>query len=306
MTNAYLIGFVLRLTGVVQGAPRDYEREINALLDQHQAAAAQPLVDDWKVHGGEQTPEYWIAAGNVWHEVARRTVVEDGSRKPGLYTAGKKIPNGFMLRERKSGKSAGTIRFLEVFDDANQRRAYGALEEATRRFPERLDIAVGLAYLHREAKDFTGEVAALRAMVAQARALTQAPLWGKQPFRGTAEALCLSMLNQYAVEHYQAAQEEAAKAIGELTVELFPDKPHGYNLISHYHFDRGDYQTDKTWLNKALEHAPDDSLIWANLADCEERMGHHSEALTIYRRIVQLDNDPKLVERAKKALKQPK
>jgi tetratricopeptide (TPR) repeat protein len=102
------------------------------------------------------------------------------------------------------------------------------------------------------------------------------------------------------------AEGEAAKAIGELTVELFPDKPHGYNLVSHYYFDRGNYEMDKIWLNKALAQAPDDSLLWANLADCEQKLGHHTEALAIYRRIVQLDNDPKQVARAKRALSQHK
>lgn len=297
---------LLLLSGVAPGTARDYEGEINALIDQHQAAAAQPLVDDWKAHGGEQDPEYWIAASNVWHEVARRAVVKDGTRNPGVYKVGKKLPDGFMLRDRKSGKPAGSIRFSEAFDETDQRRAYGALEEATRRFPERLDIAVGLAYLHREAKDFTGELAALRAMVAQARALKRAPRWGKQPLHGTTEEFGLTMLNQYAVEHYQGAEEETAKAIGELTVELFPDKPQGYNLVSHYYFDRGNFETDKIWLKKALEQAPDDSLMWANLADCELQLGHHTEALTIYRRIVQLDNDPKQVARAKRALHQHK
>ena len=297
---------LLLLAGLALGPARDYLGEINAILDQYQAASAQPLLDDWKVHGGEQDPEYWIAASNVWHEVARRTVVENSTPKPGLYKLGKKRANGLTLtlRDAKTGKPAGAMRFVDTFDPADQQRAYAALEEGARRFPERLDIAVGLAYLHREAKDLAGEVAALRAMVAQVRALQRAPLWEKQPLGGTTEEFGLSMLNQYAVEHYQGAEGEAGKNIGELTVELFPDKPQGYNLIGHYYAERDDYQTDKTWLTKALEHAPEDSLMLANLADCEERLGKHAEAQAIYRRIVKLDNDPKQVTRAQRALKQ--
>jgi tetratricopeptide (TPR) repeat protein len=284
-------------------AARDYSGEIYALIDGHKAPEAQPILEEWKAHGGEKDPEYFIAGANLWHELARTTVVEDSQLGTGVYQVGGKSKDGFVLEDPKTKKAVGSIRFSDSVDDEKQRRAYGFLAEGARRFPERLDIPVGLAHLHREAKDLPGELAALRAFVMQARALKIPPLWGPKPLNTTAEALGLSMLNRYAAEHFGAGEETAGKSVGELTVELYPDKPHGYNLVSHYFADSSQWELTRQWLEKALVHAPEDSLVLSNLADCQERLGHHKEAVEIWKRIVQLDNDPTQVAQAKRALK---
>jgi hypothetical protein len=208
------------------GAPRDREAEVNALLDAGKARDAQPLLDDWRAHGGEGDADYFIAAANVAHDLARTQTLDVPAVAPGTYTVGKKRADGVELEKR--GRAVGTLRMVDGWDTEKFARATALLDEAIKRFPRRLDIAVGRAYLAREIHDLDGELAALRTFVANARVVRE-PLFGRRPLDAPVETFGAQMLETYVREHCAKQTVEdlhASQAIHALAVELYPTLPH--------------------------------------------------------------------------------
>src|SRR5947207_13432880 len=80
----------------------------------------------------------------------------------------KKTDKGdFVVSDPKTGKTAGSISFEQNKGSVN--RAAELLQEATKKFPNRLDIWCGLAFIDQESGNFDAELSTLRDMVAYSR-----------------------------------------------------------------------------------------------------------------------------------------
>src|SRR2546430_155417 len=97
----------------------------------------------------------------------RRTIRKDGSRARIIISTKPAGKGDFSLTDKKTGKKAGSISFEQ--DQGSVKRAADLLQEATAKFPDRLDIWCGLAFIYQESGDFENEMSILRKMVAYAR-----------------------------------------------------------------------------------------------------------------------------------------
>ena len=113
------------------------------------------------------------------------------------------------------------------------------------------------------------------------------------------------MLASYAREHLQMqneADDRAGKAVAELLIKIFPKRPHGYNFMGALASYEGNWTEVKKWLLLALEQDPDDSLVIANLGYCYEKLGDTNSSIEQYKRVINLNNNPEQVKRAKAKL----
>jgi tetratricopeptide (TPR) repeat protein len=263
------------------------------------AGAVEQALATWKLNGGEEDPEYWVTGANSWSHLGQRPTVSIGAATGG--------DRGFPITEDKTSKVVGSISEGEPKIDVQRvKKAIAFLDEGTRRFPHRLDLFVGRAHLYRSVGDLPGELAALEALVKNPRQSEGHFETGPgKPLEGSIEDYQVDMLTSYASEHFEkgGAQEmKAVREIGRLGMRLFPRRAHGYNLVAAAASSREDWPEVKRQLESALRVAPDDPLVVANLGDCLEKLGDKKGAITRYRRVLELTDDPNLVHQAQSRL----
>jgi tetratricopeptide (TPR) repeat protein len=279
-----------------------YEPQINGLLDRHEYKQAQSVLAAWKAHKGEADPQYWVAAANLWANMGTHSTIELSSGPPN----GK--DDGLELKS-DDGKVAGSIHRGPTTHDADKfRRAIGFLDEAIKRFPQRLDLYVGRSDLYRTIPDLDGELAALTSLARDPHPATpdgkleRAP---GQPLDMSFERYAVDMLNAYSREHFEQESPEgdvAGVAVARLLVRLYPKYPQGYNLLALAASLKKDWPEARKQLELALVQAPDDVLVIGNLGYCAEQMGDKAGAIARYRRVLELDRDPDESARAKERL----
>src|SRR6266516_1193745 len=201
---------------------QDYAARYKQLQDQHADAQIEPLLSEWR-EKAPNDPEAWIASANYCFNQRQINI---STKKAGK--------NDFTLTDKKTGKQAGSISFEQ--DKGNIRRAADLLQEATTKFPDRLDIWCGLAFIYQESGDFDNELSTLKKMVAYAR------------------------------EHPAQLKWLKAEPLKEPVNKFVPEKLHGYGL---YYEKKENQEDDKRWFQistLATEQYPANATAWNDLA----------------------------------------
>jgi tetratricopeptide (TPR) repeat protein len=303
------LGVAILLTGAASAsaAPGGWEERIFAALDRADFKTAQRAHADWRAHKGERNPQYWVAGANVWGAMATKSSLKLSVVLPGSSAAAGPAKDNIALRSSHR-KVVGTISDGPTRYDAQKlRRAIGFLDEGIRRNPQRFDMYVGRARLYRTIGDLDGELVALTSMAREPHAAPGATLEGGagEPLDRPLDQAAVAMLNAFAAEHLEektAPGIKAGKAVAELLIKLFPLRPHGYSLLAAAASQRANWGEAARQLERALKHAPDDALVIANLGYCLEQSGDKAGAVARYRLVVELDDDPGEVARAKTRL----
>jgi tetratricopeptide (TPR) repeat protein len=275
------------------------KRHLYSLARSRDVAGVEQAIATWKTNGGDADPEFWVAAANAWSDLAQQSAVS-------ITTGGSK-DRGLDIVDDKTGKVVGSISDEPAkIDPERIKKAISFLDEATRRFPQRLDIFVGRAHLHREAGNLAGELSALESLVKDTRPNAGGFEIGRgKPLTDSIDDYRVDKLTAYAREHFEkrtARDIKATEEIARLLIRLFPKRAHGYNLLAAAASTRGDWRQVRRQLEAALAVAPDDVLVVANLAECMEKLGDKTAAVAQYRRVLQLTRDKDLIDRARQRL----
>jgi len=128
-------------------AEQDYATRFAELKKQKDAGAQiDALLDEWRAKQPD-SPEAWITSANYYFNLS---VGPNISTKP-------PEKGDFTLSDKKNGKATGSISFKPNVVKTS-RRAADLLEEAVRKFPDRLDIWCGLSWTYQESGDFDNEL----------------------------------------------------------------------------------------------------------------------------------------------------
>jgi tetratricopeptide (TPR) repeat protein len=266
---------MLAFAARAEDAPISREQRINALLEGKNPMAAELALRDWKAEGGESDPQYWVAGGNVWFQMA-------------LYVGGPAVQGGLKV------------------DKADVRKAISFLDEGIRRNPQRLDIYTGRVYLYQALDDLDGELAALSSLVNDTMNIgVPLEVGPGKTLNASPAAYKAGILNDCARKHFELETKEGDKAgakVAALLKRLYPGRVEGYNLLAAAAFFRHDWAGAKKELVLAVKQAPTDTVIRANLGRCLAELGDKKGAREQYQKVVILNKVPELVKKAKKWL----
>src|SRR6267154_591457 len=148
---------------------KDYARRYRQLPDRHADDQIEPLLTEWREKAPDD-PDAWITSANYYFNQRQTNI---STKKPG--------PGDFKLTDKKTGKLAGSISFEQT--NGNMKRAADLLQEATTKFPDRLGIWCGLAFIYQESGDFDNELSTLKKMVAYAREHPAQLMWEGEPLK---------------------------------------------------------------------------------------------------------------------------
>ena len=242
-------------------------------------------------------PDYYATAGNYWWQLSQSMSI---TTKP---TEG----NDLSVRDQKSGKEVGSISTLGQTNPEIPKRAVNILLEGVRRFPERADIALGLAHVQQKMGSQSECVQTLINLLAFARKDPESLRLKKNDRLPTeANQFIPEAIQGYSAELYQSESAESDALCARLcdaTIEAFPDHPFAYNIKAALASAAGKQDEALGLLKTAHLKAPDDPLILLNLGDAYMKADQHTKAKESYGGVLKIkDIDESLKDQARDAI----
>ncbi len=289
----------LLLFGLGRVCAEDYAARFKQLQDQKaEGAQIDSLLDEWRAKQPDD-PDAWIISANYYFN---QSVGPNISTKPAE-------KGDYALTDKKTGKKAGSISFKPGVAETS-RSAAEILQEATAKFPDRLDIWCGLTWMYQESGDFNNELATLKKMVAYAREHPANLKWLKgAPIEEPVDQFVPEKLHSYGIYYEKKENPEDDKRFLEIatfSAEQFPHHPYAFNDVAVYYSVNKDYAKTREWLEKAHQIDPKDTLVMYNLGYTSEKMGDKSSARKWYEETLKADPEGDGAEKAKEALKKLK
>jgi tetratricopeptide (TPR) repeat protein len=219
----------------------------------------------------------------------------------------KPSPGDFKLTDKKTGKQTGSISFEQ--DKGNMKRAADLLQEATTKFPDRLGIWCGLAFIYQDSGDFDNELAALKKMVAYAREHPAQLKWEGEPLKDPADKFVPDKLHEYGLYYEKKENSEDDKRwfqISTLTTEQYPNYAEGFNDVAGYYADLGEWQKAREMVEKAHQINPESVGALVNLGNLSVEMKDFASARKYYEEALKLEPNGQHAQEAKQALRKLK
>lgn len=285
----------LLLLGFSRVSAEDYAARFKQLRDQKaDGAQIDALLDEWRAKNSND-PDAWITSANYYFNQSVGPYMSAEPPKKGDYA----------IKEEKTGKQAGSISFRPNVAQTS-RNAATILQEATGKWPDRLDIWCGLSWMYQEGGDFDNEFGTLQKMVAYVREHPTGLKWLKgEPLTEPADKFVPEKLHSYATYYEKKENPEDDKRmlkIAMFSAEQFPNHPYAFNDVAVYYSINKDYPKTREWLEKAHQADPKDGLVIYNLAYVSEKMGDKSAAKKWYEENLKVEPDGDHAEKVKQAL----
>ncbi|HEY6070928.1 MAG TPA: tetratricopeptide repeat protein [Chthoniobacterales bacterium] len=291
-TDFLLVG-ALWFCALVPVRAEDYAARFKQLQTQKAPdAEIEPLLNEWRSKAPND-PEGWIASANFYFNQRQVNI----STKP----AGK---GDFTLTDKKTGKETGSISFEQ--DQSSVKRSAELLQEATTKFPDRLDIWCGLAFIYQESGDFDNEISVLQKMVAYAREHPTQLKWLKnQPIDEPADKFVPDKLHGYGMHYEKKENPDDDKRwfqISTLTTEKYPTYATGWNDVAGYYADLQDWQKAREALEKAHQLEPKSVGALINLGNISLQAKDNDVARKYFEEALKLEPNGEYAPEAKQAL----
>jgi tetratricopeptide (TPR) repeat protein len=272
----------------------DYAARYDQLKDQHAEAQIEQLLTEWREKAPDD-PDAWITSANYYFNQRQPNI---STKKPG--------PGDITLTDKK-GKLAGSISFEQ--DKSNMTRAADLLQEATTKFPDRLGIWCGLAFIYQETGDFDNELSTLKKMVAYAREHPAQLKWEGEPLKEPADKFVPEKLHEYGLYYEKkenAADDKRWFEISTLATQQYPNHAEGFNDAAGYFADLGEWQKTREFLEKAQQIDPKSVGALINLGNVSVKMKDPTSARKYFEEALKLDPNGEYAQEAKEALRKLK
>jgi tetratricopeptide (TPR) repeat protein len=244
----------------------------------------------------QDNPDYYALASNYWWQFASEINI---STKP----AAKGEPS---VRDPETDKELGSISTNGDLDPTLRKKALALTAEGFRRFPQRLDIGLGLAQVQFKTGDAKASVATLREILKISSAPGAKLKWtANADLPEPAATFVPESIQGYTAPLFRQETPEAdalCKELLDATVAAFPAHPFAYNLLAALADAKGDKDESYRLLKVAAEKAPEDALILLNLAEAHRTRGKKDEAAATYRKLIALKPDEETEAAAKEGL----
>jgi len=288
--------FALVLFSVPGTAPaEDYAAKFKQLQEQKAAdEQIDSLLDEWRAKQPDD-PDGWITSANYYFNQSVAPMLSTKPAEKGDYG----------LTDKKTGNAAGSITFRPNVAQTS-RDAKAILQEATTKFPDRLDIWCGLAWMNQEGGDFDNELATLKEMVAYSREHSTQLKWLKgQPIDQPEDQFVPEKLHSYATYYAKKENPEDDKRmlkIATFSAEQYPNHPYAFNDVAVYYAINKDFAKTREWLEKANKVDPKDTLVIRNLGYVCAKLGDNAAARKWYEAVIKTEPDGENTAAAKEAL----
>ena len=268
-------------------------------LQSQKAGDAQidSLLDEWR-EKAPNDPDAWITSANYYF-----------NQSVGVMLSTKPAEKGEMgLTHEKTGQP-GSLSFKPGVAQTS-RSAADILQEATAKFPDRLDIWCGLTFMYQESGDFDNELATLKKMVAYAREHPAQLKWLKgEPLGKPADKFVPEKLHDYGLYYEKKENPEDDKRwyqIATLAIDQYPNDPQGFKDVAGYWADIGEWKKARESFEKAHKLDPKSVVALIALGQISAEMKDFASARKYYEDALKLEPNGHYAQTAKEALRKLK
>ena len=282
----------------------DYGQDYKALKAKVEKDDMEKYLAEWRKRAPEN-PDALILSAN-W-ELEQGSGVEITSDGAG------RLPKGdyrIELRGDKvviigaNGKPVGGI--VPTRSQVGIVKAASYISAGLKKWPHRADMHCGLATVYARGEFWREHMEALRAFVEAARTQAGKLRWcHDEPLDAPEEEFLADKLHSFAHQQFELetkASDQRFFEVAQMAVRACPKSPKGYNDVAVYHGLTKNWKAAQPVLEKAAAMAPDDALVWMNLADNCVRLGKTDAARKAYEHVVELKADDELVKAAQAKL----
>jgi tetratricopeptide (TPR) repeat protein len=282
-------------SGVASG--REYARRYRQLLDQQAEAQIEPLLTEWREKAPDD-PDAWITSANHYF-----------NQSSGVMLSTKPAEKGEMGLIHKETGQTGSLSVKPGVAQTSH-SATDLLQEATAKFPDRLDIWCGLAFMYQESGDFDNELSTLKKMVAYAREHPKQLKWLKgEPIAGPEDKFVPEKLHEYGLYYEKkenAEDDQRWYQIATLATEQYPNDPQGFKDAAGYWADIGEWQKARESFEKAHQLDPKSVVSLIALGQISAEMKDFVSARKYYGEALKLEPSGQYAQTAKQALRKLK
>ena len=293
--NKTLLITGLLLLFLARSQAEDYAARFKQLKEQKAAGPEiDSLLNQWRAQKPDDA-DAWITAANYYFNQSVGPMISTKKAEKGDYG----------LTDKKTGKDAGSIMFKPNVGQGFQ-QATDLLREATMKFPDRLDIWCGQAWMYQEAGDFENELATLKKMVAYTRQHPTGLKWlNGKPIEQPEDEFVPEKLHGYGQDYEKKENPEDDKRwfqISTLAIEQYPNHAEGFNDAAGYYADLGDWKKARELFEKAHALNPKSPGVLINLGNVCVEMKDFAGARKCFEEAIKLDPNGEFAQEAKKAL----
>jgi tetratricopeptide (TPR) repeat protein len=281
-----------------------FEKLVNATPA---AEMVDAFVKEWTIHEPDN-PEAYIRPANYYFS-SRGILISplpEGKYDVELPKSG--VKNEMAIVDPQTGKQVGSIGPNNPRDDENVQKAIDLLDRATTRFPRRMDIWCGLAFMMQETGHFDQQTDLLKRMIVTANKTPHELLWcNGEPIKDSAGRFVPEKLHAYASYYCRKAtpeDDERFLKIAQLSAEQYPHHPYAFNDLALYYSIKKMLPETRQYLDQALQADPSDTLVLMNLADTALKMNDKRKARECYQKVIRLNSNPERTQEAKEGLEQ--
>jgi tetratricopeptide (TPR) repeat protein len=268
-------------------------------LQSQKASNAQidSLLDEWRAHRPDD-PDAWITSANYYF-----------NQSFGVMLSTEKPEKGDLpITHKETGETASISVKPGVAPTSH--RATDLLQEAIAKFPDRLDIWCGLAFIYQESRDFDNELATLRKMVAYAREHPTQLKWLKgEPLNEPEDKFVPEKLHSYGQYYEKKENPEDDKRwfqIATLAIEQYPNDPQGFKDAAGYWADIGEWKKARESFEKAHQLDPKSVVALIALGQISVEMKDFASARKYYEEALKLEPNGQYAQEAKERLRKLK
>ncbi len=283
------------LSGASLAADAKFAEKFAALKTSAPAEEIQKFLEE-SYKDEQNNPDYFALASNYWWGLSETLNI---STKPA--EAG-----DFVVASQKDGKAVGSISETGKVNPELPKRTLALLEEGAQRFPQRMDIVMGLASVQMDLGKGPECFATLDTFLRSAAHDAGAFKWTNDLAPpDSPQKFIPESVYHYVSKFYKSGKpedEKRCRALSEDLIAAFPEHVYGYNILAALDYRHQDYAACLGHLKIAHEKAADDTLVLMNLAEAYARMKDKAGAITCYREVEKGSAEAGVKADAKKAI----
>lgn len=251
---AVIASILLAVAGAVAQENSNYDKFLK-LLEQKDTIAMKNLLDGWD----NSDPEYYVSAFNFWLLQARDEIL--------IVNAGQPDSDGeTVLLYDKDNKQAGYIQNDVSYDEALLNKAVTVLEEGISKYPDRLDMRIGLATTYFNAKKTDKALSVIKGILDRAKENGNVWLWKRnEPLENTPQSMTDSMQG-YVNKFITSASPTEVNDLVEMLVDYDPKNPVFLSNKASLLYNDWKFEEALKLYEEAFTYDPSDMLIAGNIA----------------------------------------
>lgn len=271
--KSLIIGLLLALLYLPSFA-QDYKANFKALIAKDDIQTTLDLLAKWK-KAAPDDPEMYVAYYNLYAKEGLKEVLALTKDAP----AGK----SFEIKD-STGHVAGYLGSTGGHNDAYLDKGLKLIDSAITKFPARLDMRFGKAYVLGKINDYGNFTKEIIKAIDYGQTIGLKWTWTDSKPLDNPKEYMLSTVQSYVVQLFNAGDHNAPYiiAIAQTVLKYYPEHVESLSNLSIGYMIKKDYANALTPLLKAEKINPEDFIVLNNIAYCYSLMGDKPNAIKYY------------------------